>query len=210
MRIHCISYDEKKSWFSFQMEEGTIFAVSYPAYLRWNLKVGDLVEGKRLKQLCEEDEKNRAHAVALRYATFNRRTEKEIVLRLQREGIQSTIIASVVEKLYELRLLDDARYAVDYVTEKGELNGWSRRKIEASLYKKGISPVHISAALATLSEEKEQANAQQVFRKRYGHLDFTLRKNYEKAYRGLLNQGFPSSLIRPLLDEAKEESENDA
>lgn len=209
MQILAISYDEKKSWFSFRMEEGVVFAVSYPTYLRLNLQVGDMVDGNDLKVLREEDETNRAHAVALRYATYKRRTRKEVIRRLQKEGIRRVIIMSVLQKLDELPLLDDARYARDYVKEKSELDGWSRRKTEAMLYKKGISSSDIASALTALSEEKEEENVRRALYKRYGHLDFTIRKNYEKAYRGLLNQGFQSSAIRPLLEEMREEAEKE-
>ena len=69
--------------------------------------------------------------------------------RLMRNwGVEPSEQAKVLEKLIEMRFIDDVRYAEAFVRDKLRFSGWGAFKIKAALRAKGIDSETIEAALA--------------------------------------------------------------
>lgn len=61
----------------------------------------------------------------------------------------------VLNKLIELRFIDDARYAEAYTREKSQLAGWGAKKIALHLRQKGIDKEIITHTLSALDGDAQ-------------------------------------------------------
>ena len=94
-----------------------------------------------LMRLCSKAEKSSGDALRLMY-TWG-------VPMAERQG--------VLQKLIELRFIDDARYAEAYTREKSAIAGWGARKIAQHLYQKGIAKEIVERTIATLEGGDQRA-----------------------------------------------------
>lgn len=70
-------------------------------------------------------------------------------LRLMRGwGVEPAEQQKVLQKLIEMRFIDDVRYAEAFVRDKLRFSGWGAYKIRAALRAKGIDNATVDAALA--------------------------------------------------------------
>ena len=88
---------------------------------------------------------------ALNYAaTLCNRAEycsAEITEKLRKKGLAPADIHIIIQKLIDLRLIDDSRYAHAFVRQKAQNQLWGRRKIAIELRRKRIDADIISNAL---------------------------------------------------------------
>lgn len=79
-------------------------------------------------------------------------------MRLMRTwGVVESERQGVLDKLLELRFIDDSRYAEAYVREKSQLSGWGARKIAMQLRQKGVAKEIIVEALSLLDSDDVSA-----------------------------------------------------
>ena len=62
--------------------------------------------------------------------------------------------AGVLQRLKAERFIDDERYAMAFVREKVNLNGWGEHKIRSALRRKGIAEDIIARAIKEISPEQ--------------------------------------------------------
>ena len=75
-------------------------------------------------------------------------------LRLMRSwGVEPAAQRAVLQKLTDMRFIDDVRYAEAFVRDKLRLSGWGAYKIRAALKAKGIAAGTIDDALAQIDPE---------------------------------------------------------
>ena len=123
------------------------------AVLENRLKVGDEIDGEKLRAAVIDSERTAAFDRAAKYVGLRPRTEKEMRDYLLGKGYDDDTVAYVVEKLRSYGYIDDAEFArlyIDYVC-----NRYGKRKIEADLKAKGISSEIIDAALGEADDQSE-------------------------------------------------------
>jgi regulatory protein len=89
-----------------------------------------------------------ALARAGRFLTLRQRTESEIVQRLVGAGFPPAVVAEAVERLKELRLVDDAEFARTWIEERMRRKGSGPAVLRAELLEKGVAPDVAEGALA--------------------------------------------------------------
>jgi regulatory protein len=88
------------------------------------------------------------------------RTEHEIRARLRGAGFDGDVVERTVERLIELRLIDDSAFALQWVEERARLKGRAPEALVAELAAKGIDRDLAEAALAAAEVDEEvQAKA---------------------------------------------------
>jgi regulatory protein len=120
----------------------------------------------------------------------------ELAGRLQEAGYPAEAVALVIAALTADRILDDARFATQYVAYHAQ-RGQGPRRIAMDLTARGVAPVHIEAALA--AGKDWAALAREVRVRRFG---LGLPETWaEKAKQGrfLQYRGFSSDHIRSAL-----------
>jgi regulatory protein len=72
----------------------------------------------------------------------------------------------VLDKLIELRFIDDTRYAEAYTREKSQLAGWGAKKIALHLRQKGIDKEIITHTLSALDNSEQQERLEDKLQKK--------------------------------------------
>jgi regulatory protein len=128
----------------------------------------------------------RAHSVHEMKKALARRCEDE------------TLVKSVLSKLKEKKLVDDARYAKQFTRNRTVARKQGQYRIARELRARGVPDTHIDTAL---KESEEEIDPTVTIRQR---IDRKLRlfrgeigeKKIASLYRSLLAAGFPSDLVR--------------
>ena len=138
-----------------------------------------------LMRLCARSEKSSGDALRLMY-TWG-------VPIAQRQG--------VLQKLIELRFIDDARYAEAYTREKSAIAGWGARKIAQHLYQKGVAKEIVERTLATLQGDDQRAMLEKRLQRKLPSVKAT--NDYElrgKLLRYALGLGYDYDMVTSVID----------
>ena len=128
----------------------------------------------------------RAHSVSEMKKALARRCEDE------------KLVKSVVQRLKREKLIDDERYAQQFVRFRTETRKQGQFRIARDLRARGVSDHHIEAALKEAAEDSNPSALirqliERKLRMRRGEID---ERRLASLYRSLLGAGFPADLIR--------------
>ena len=174
--------------------DGTFaFALYLETAMQYGLKKDMDIDGLDLKRITEDDDEKYAMDAALKYISYQMRTEKEVLKKLKLKGISESAADKAVLRLREIGYLDDRAYAQAYAGELKERMG--SRGIIRKFYEKGISKEIGEEVLLSLGDFSETAalQAEKLFEK-YKGLD--KRKAREKVFQTLMRRGFEIDDIR--------------
>ena len=163
---------------------------------------GDEINEEELTAFEEAAGSRRAFNSALNSLDYRDHSEKEIRAKLLRKH-DADYVDEAVEKLIELDLVNDERYAENYARELFERKKFGKMRIKSELRAKGISADIANAAVEELFEEEEPDNVQRIvdiIGKRYYN-----RMNEEvgrkKVFSALQRMGYSFSDIREAMSE---------
>lgn len=75
--------------------------------------------------------------VAIKYIMFKKRTQQEVVKKLEFLNYNSATIDKIINYLKEAGYVDDDKYVKRYFTEIKQTKNWSAMQIKSDLYKRG-------------------------------------------------------------------------
>ena len=139
---------------------------------------------------------------ALRHLARRDHSRAELARKLAPHG-ETAEIEAVIERMRELGLQSDERYAEAFVRSKATRFGAARLRNE--LARRGIDRDRIDEALAGECVESEAERARAVLRARFATPPTDARE-WARQARFLQTRGFASELIRKLLKEPYDES----
>ena len=152
------------------------------------LEIGSPVDSERVAELHRAELRYKAWQTALRLLSYRPRSEVELRRRLAGKGLPEAIVHWTIERLKALSLVDDQRFAGQWVESRDRVNPRSRRMLAHELQLKGINRQLAATATESLSDEEAAYRAAQnrahrlrdasytVFQKRLG--DFLLRRGF--------------------------------
>lgn len=185
--------------YSVFVDEKYSFSLSEAALLDSGITSGQELTAQQIvdyKQLSADD---RVYHRALRYIAMRPRSTQEMVRYLQRHEAPEALAQSIIHKMSDLGLLDDASYAATFVRDRQLLRPTSRRKLALELKKRGIADEHARAALEQ-GEVSEKDSLRSVIAKKRRQTKY---RDDEKLMQYLARQGFSYSDIKDAL--AKEQ-----
>ena len=163
---------------------------------------GDEINEEELTAFEEAAGSRRAFNSALNSLDYRDHSEKEIRAKLLRKH-DADYVDEAVEKLIELDLVNDERYAENYARELFERKKFGKMRIKSELRAKGISPDIANAAVEELFEEEEPDNVQRI-------VDIIVKRYYnrmndevgrKKVFSALQRMGYSFSDIREAMSE---------
>lgn len=137
---------------------------------------------------------------ALRALAARPHTERELSEKLARAGFDEHIIAQVMQKLSEYRLLDDAGFAERYAASRAR-QGYGAAQIRQALRFKGVDAELASDAIAAVDEDEALSAATAVARKRR----LETPDDRRRAIQALMRRGHSYSLAKQAVDAARAE-----
>ena len=145
---------------------------------------------------------------AYRLLALRPHSEKELEKKLLEKGFPAVVIKEALEKLHDLKYLNDESFAIGWARDLAVNKLRGNRKIIASLREKGVSSQLIDGAIAAarLEISEEEAIAVLVRKKaaKKKPTAFDI-KEKQRIFQSLMGRGFPPGLILNKLGKAGEE-----
>ena len=149
---------------------------------------------------------------AYRLLSMRPHSEKELEVKLREKGFPAVVIKEALEKLHDLKYLNDASFAVQWARNCAVNKLQGNRKIFITLKEKGVASQLIDDAIAAarLEISEEEAIAVLIKKKMAGKKAAILDiKAKQRIYQSLMGRGFPPGLILNKLGKAAKEEIDD-
>ncbi len=147
-----------------------------------------------------EENRNLAFNYSLKYLSFRPRSIKEIKDYLTRKNFMEKTIEPTMEKLIELKFLNDEEFAKMWIEERQRIKGKSKFALKLELLNKGLDKDLIEQLLKIAENDFETAKA--LFEKKKYKLKGLSKLEFKKKMSGLLlRRGFSFEIINKLLKE---------
>ena len=163
---------------------------------------GDEISEEELTAFEEAAGSRRAFNSALNSLDYRDHSEREIRTKLLRKH-DAEYVDEAVEKLLELNLINDERYAENYARELFEHKKFGKMRIRAELRAKGISADIANEAVEALFDEEEPDNIQRIVdiigKRYYNRMNDEVGR--KKVFFALQRMGYSFSDIREAMSE---------
>lgn len=149
----------------------------------------------RLRLLTTESD---LYAAATRILTRRAHSVHEMKRALGHRTDDDKLIHSVLERLKREGLIDDARYAKQFVRQRTEVRRQGKFRIARDLRARGVPDQHIEAALAENAAEHDESALvrQRIQRKLRAFRGEVTDNKLASLYRSLLRAGFSADVVR--------------
>ncbi|OMD34747.1 regulatory protein RecX [Paenibacillus odorifer] len=168
--------------------------------IKYRMITGNSFMKADLLEIVVADERQRAYVEGLRYLERKPRTAMEMTRRLRQKEIGETIIAEVVQRLQEERLLDDPLYAKQWAEQRIANQRKGKMWIRQELREKGIDKTLISEALENITPEQELESALETGRKKWNLIRGEASDKRRKTGSFLMRRGFSGDMVRQVIN----------
>lgn len=145
---------------------------------------------------------------AFRLLSLRPHSEKELEKKLREKGFPAVVVKETLEKLHDLKYLNDASFANQWARNLVVNRLWGNRKVIASLRGKGVEAELINLSIEQARQELPEEEAVETLikkkaaKRKTAALDF---KEKHKIFQSLMGRGFPPGLILNKLGRIKKE-----
>ena len=148
----------------------------------------------------DADVESVARAIALRKLTAKACTRHELDRALQAKNVPEGVIDGVLDRLQEVGLVNDASFAVDWVTSRQQRRHLSRRVLRRELQAKGVERSHIDSALDQVDRNAELTSARDLADRKLASMNGVAREVQYRRLAGMLSRrGFDSAITTQVL-----------
>jgi len=167
------------------------------------LQVGQLLSEEKIAELQVEDAKEVAYLQAIKYLSYRERSEAEVRQNLKKRDIPEVVIDEVLIRLQNNGLVDDQRFALNWVENRMEFRPRGRRALAYELQQKGITREIIRLALDHCNEDVMAYKAAIKQSKKLERLEWNDYR--KKMYSFLARRGFTYEVTAPIVTRVWEE-----
>ena len=148
----------------------------------------------------DADVESVARTIALRKLTAKACTRHELDRALQAKNVPEGVIDGVLDRLQEVGLVNDASFAVDWVTSRQQRRHLSRRVLRRELQAKGVERSHIDSALDQVDRNAELTSARDLADRKLASMSGVAREVQYRRLAGMLSRrGFDSAITTQVL-----------
>jgi regulatory protein len=172
-----------------------LFGLSTETVGALGLHVGREVDRADLDRIAFEEQLHAARQYAFLLLSYKARTTSELKQRLGRKGFSPDIVSRTLERLAELKMVDDAGFARRFAEDRITIGHKGKWRVRGELLKRGIDRKQIDAAMAEAPDEVAAAKevaAKYLSRNRRLEPDVLKRRLYAL----LARRGFSPDTIR--------------
>ncbi|MFD1814118.1 recombination regulator RecX [Rhodococcus gannanensis] len=132
--------------------------------------------GVDVGSLAPAEQEVQAKDLCLRLLTDRARSRAELSKKLTDKGFDGDVIARVLDRLAEVKLVDDAAFAAQWVHSRHTYSGKGKRALAMELRTKGVAPDVAAGALDQIDGDDERARAVELVQRklRTASLDFEI------------------------------------
>jgi len=162
------------------------------------LEIGQYIDERRIAELIDEDEREVAYQQALKYLNYRERSKAEVRQNLKKHDLPEAAIETAIERLHRSELVDDKRFAKDWIDNRSQFRPRGRRALTYELKRKGISEGIIEELLVELDEGDLAYQAACKKARRWENLEWPEFRS--KIYGFLARRGFNYQTIVPVVE----------
>ena len=159
MRVTAIERPPRKRHYNVRFDDERIVPVSREVLAAANLRVGQEVADSRVVELEAAEARHTAMTSALRLLSYRPRSEREMRDALRSRRIPEAIAGETLDRLRELRLLDDQAFAEAWTESRQRNRPRGRRMLLAELAQKGVEREVAQASVAAIDEGADALRA---------------------------------------------------
>ena len=195
---------ERRKGITLVVADGQEFLLNSDTLYSSGISVGMNVEHDVLLKLKKQSDEERAKSRALWYLSRGDHSKKALLEKLCRNFPQDASIKAV-ERMEELGLIDDLRYATNVASALSSANT-SDREIVRKLFVKGVSSELAKQVVSEL-ESDSCAQIRHLIERKYCRR-LADEDGVRKVYAALIRKGFSHSDVRSALREYSENLDN--
>lgn len=184
-----------KKRFKVYLDGQYAFSLSRPLVREISLE--EQLDDARIEELTALDRQETAYRQAHRLLAVRPRSERELRIRFDRQGVDQPDQEAVLNRLKIEGLLDDAAFARAWIDNRMEFRPRGAWALRSELRGKGVANEVIDQTLEDFNEEEAARRAARAGTRRYKHLSPELFSQRLSAY--LSRRGFQYHLISPLV-----------
>jgi regulatory protein len=163
------------------------------------LKPGMEFDRAELERIAREEQTLQARNYAFLLLSYKARTQAELSERLTRKGFPAETVKATLDRLTELKMVNDEGYARQFVQDRVSIGHKGKWRVRQELAKRGITREQAEAALAQAPSEVVAAKAvAEKYRERNQRLEPLVLKR--RLYALLARRGFSPDTIQRVMD----------
>lgn len=133
------------------------------------LSIGAVLSDEEIGRLGRVDQYVRGRDKAMRMIAARARTRAEVEKKLASMEIDAPIAGGIMRELEELGLVDDERFAREYVRAKADIKRLGPHRLRFDLKKRGVKRAHAEEALSEgFAREDQEAMAWDLVARKVG------------------------------------------
>lgn len=195
---------EKGPGYTIHLSTGELLLVSEDILVRYRLLKNQEIKPELVEEIKQAGQQDLGYQMSLNYLSYQLRTEKEMRTYLKDKEINYQDITPIIERLKEVKLVDDQVYAESFVRTQMRLSDKGPVVLKQKLTQKGIPASIADEALQLYTFETQQEVATKLVEK-------TIRKNQQKTFQTqkqklqqvLMTKGFDQEVSRVVLSEIR-------
>jgi regulatory protein len=188
----------KPQRFIVHFDDDRVHTFSPETALKYGFSLEKDFEDEVFIKILEEDSIRRAKDQALSYLEIRSHSKKELFLKLMKKGYQKKTIDSTLEQLEDVGLIDDNKFAVQYIESELMLRPCGKNLIKSKLYQKGLREENVEPLLKEFYQKYDERSialkTAQKFYNTHKYLPDSSKKK-EKLTRHLFSRGFDWEII---------------
>lgn len=158
------------------------------------LKIGQELSNADIARLQAADDIEKARETALRYIEYRPRSMAEVRKNLRDKKYHDAVIDQVINRLSDVGLLDDTKFAAYWVEQRETFKPRSQMALRQELLQKGVDRAIIDSAVDSVDETAAATQLAQKQANRYAHLDEDAFRKKMMGY--LQRRGFSYGIIQ--------------
>ena len=171
------------------------------------VRVGQPISELKTAELLLKDEQARAFEAALAFLSHRPRSERELRDRLLKKDVPEPMLEAVVERLKQLRLLDDQDFARYWVEQRQTHRPRGARLLRQELRRKGVDSDTASEIIEAAEDDEDSVDAacRAAARKAFALRALDERTFEQKVGQFLVRRGFDYETVRSACRRLREE-----
>lgn len=167
------------------------------------LQVGQELSDEKVAELQAKDAREAVYSQALKLLNYRDRSEAEVRQNLKHDDVPEEVVDEVIERLQRAGLINDERFAQNWIENRNEFRPRSRRALTYELNAKGIERQAFEQALEQVNDDELAYQAAVRQSKKYSDLPWL--EFRQKMFAFLARRGFSYETSAPVVKRVWEE-----
>jgi regulatory protein len=196
-------FEKKGRKILVRFDDYSSIVLNYEIFLKNGLKINSDLSESRLNLLRDENIKYEIKQTAFSLLSRRLHSSSELITKLKQKYHHAEFIEETVNNLIQNNYLDDAKFAAEFIEEKGKVKLWGSRKIKMELRKRGVANTILNDESVETRLEDSSESLEKAARKKYKLLqnrNLPEDKLKQKLITYLIGKGFEYDEIKIIVN----------